>query len=811
MNRAVIRERHPLPTIEDVRHRLRGAKFFSKIDIKEAFYQLELDEESRPLTTFITQKGLYRYKRLMFGFSCAPEKFQKTIEQLLAPHPRCLNFLDDILVYTEKEEDHDTVLKEVLNTLRQYGVLLNETKSVFKVTKIEFLGHIFDADGVRPAESKVEAIQNFRSPQTKEELRSFLGLVNYLGSFIPDLGTKTHCLRELEKKDKFTWTSVEQGAFEELKAAVGNAETLVAFNPELETRLVADASPYAIGAVLIQFKNHKPSPIAYASKRLTDTERRYSQTEKEALALVWAVEKYRFYLLGISFELETDHKPLEAIFSPQSKPCMRIERWVLRLQAFSYRVVYRKGASNIADPLSRLTDQSHGEPFETESATYIRSVVEYAAIDFPEIEEANRNDEEMKTLREAVLKDEGWYVDTLKPYRAFRLEFCTFGGLILRGSRIVVPKALRARFLQLGHEGHPGESVMKRRLREKCWWPQMDSDIVKEVKNCEGCRLVSLPDPPEPMQRRKIPEAPWVDVAIDFLGPLPSGDYVLVIVDYYSRYMEVEFMRSITARSTIERLDPIFVRLGYPVTMTLDNARQFVSSEFEEYCAGSGIRLNKTTPYWPAANGEVERQNRSLLKRLRISHAQGQDWKKGVRAFLLMYNTSPHSTTGKTPTELLMGRTIRSKIPQLKDLTNTRPVAEFVDRDETRKDVGKETEDARRRAKPSSIDVGDKVLMKNLLPGNKLQPNFDPNEKLVVARKGSRVTVLDENSGRTYDRNTCHLKQVPEVDNNNPESHPMEVDDPKETSSVGADTRQSPRRSKRAPRMNPAFQDYVLH
>lgn len=427
--------------------------------MKEAFYQLELDEESRPLTTFITQKGLYRYKRLMFGFSCAPEQFQKTFEQILAPHPQCLNFLDDIIVFTETEGQHDTALRAVLDTLKRHGVLLNEAKSVYKVTQIEFLGHVFDSTGVRPIESRVEAIQSFRAPQSKEELRSFLGLVNYVGSFIPDLGSKTHYLRTIGKEARFQWTEAAQEAFDGPKAAVGNIETLAPFDPSLKTRVVADASPYALGAVLLQFKGERPLPIAYASKGLTDTEKRYSQTEKEALGLVWSVEKFRNYLLGISFELETDHKPLEAIFSVRSKPCLRIERWVLRLQAFSYRVVYRKGSSNIADPLSRLASISSEEPFDPESVVYIKSVVECAALDFSEIEAVTQNDEEMMALKEAILTDSGWFHDTLKPYRAFRSEFGTVGDLILRGSRIVVPKSLRNRFLQLGHEGHPGESV----------------------------------------------------------------------------------------------------------------------------------------------------------------------------------------------------------------------------------------------------------------------------------------------------------------------------------------------------------------
>ncbi|XP_058828318.1 uncharacterized protein K02A2.6-like [Topomyia yanbarensis] len=215
---------------------------------------------------------------------------------------------------------------------------------------------------------------------------------------------------------------------------------------------------------------------------------------------------------------------------------------------------------------------------------------------------------------------------------------------------------------------------MKRRLRDRVWWPGMDRDTEKKVNSCDGRRLVSLPNRPEPMSRREMPSKPWIEVAIDFLGPLPCGCYLLVVIDYYSRYKEVETMTKITARETVERLDKIFSRLGYLQTITLDNARQFVGTELEEYSKMKGIILLRSTPYWPQENGLVERQNRSLLKRLQINHALGRD----LREYLLMYYTTPHSITGKTPTELLYGRTIRLKIPALDDI-ETIPLGDVRD------------------------------------------------------------------------------------------------------------------------------------
>lgn len=544
---------------------------------------------------------------------------------------------------------------------------------------------------------------------------------------------------------------------------IGNVQNLRFFDNTLRTRVIADASPVALGAVIIQFDgptDDEPRPIAYASKSLTSTEKRYCQTEKEALALVWAVERFSIYLLGRRFELETDHKPLEAIFKPSSRPCARIERWVLRLQSFSFVVKYRKGKSNVADPLSRLVEEQTPEEFDAESKFMVLAVLESAAVDVQLLEEMSSTDATLEAVKQC-LRTGNWEVQQAKPFAPFKAELGFVGDLLVRGNKLVVPDCLRPRMLDLAHEGHPGESVMKRRLRDRVWWPGMDRDTEKKVKSCEGCRLVSLPNRPEPMSRRELPSKPWIEVAIDFLGPMPCGTYLLVIIDYYSRYKEVEMMTKITAKETVDRLDRIFVRLGYPQTITLDNAKQFVGTEFEEYSKMKGITLSHSTPYWPQENGLVERQNRSLLKRLQISHALGRDWRRDLRDYLLMYYTTPHSITGKTPTELMNGgRTIRSKIPALDDI-ETIPVGNDVrDRDRLLKEKGKQAEDLRRHARRSSLSTGDVVLMQNLLPGNKLSTTYNPKEYVVTHRSGPRATIEDPGTGKSYDRNVSHLKKV---------------------------------------------------
>lgn len=760
LNEAIERELHPLPNFEDSTSKLCGAKFFSKFDIKSAYHQCELDEESRPLTTFITQWGRYRYKRLVFGVSCAPEKFQKLMEQILNSCSNVIVFIDDVLVYGRDEAEHDRCVEEVLRVLDKYGVLLNTPKCEIKVSEIVFLGHRLTPEGIYPTEDKLVAIQRFRAPQTKEELRSFLGLACYVSKFIPDMATITHPLRELLKKDvKYKWESDQQHAFEKIKNAMVKPETLAYYDPKCETRLVADASPVGIGAVFIQFRDKEPRIIAYAAKSLTETEQRYCQSEKEALALVWSVERFRTYLLGITFELETDHQALETIFGPTSRPCARIERWVLRLQAFRFKVKYRRGKANLADPLSRLTVMEP-QPFDEESEAYINEIKVSAAVDIVEVELASESDPIFKWLRQAI-DNQDFSAKELEEFKYFRNELAYVGNLVLRGMQIVIPQALRGKFLELGHEGHPGESAMKRRLRSKCWWPQMDKEITKFVKKCQGCLLVSTPNQPEPMTRRNFPISRWIDIAIDFLGPLPTGEHLLVIIDYYSRYKEVKIMRSITADATIEQLDEVFIRLGYPHTITLDNGRQFVSSKFKEYCEMNNIHLNHTAPYWPQANGLVERQNRTLLKRLRIGYAQKGEWKSELKAYMMMYNTTPHPITDKTPTELMYGETIRSKIPQFKEIERTVVRQETADRDKILKEKGKDACDNKRKATESNVKVGDLVLQKNMFKENKLSTTFNQQRFRVVNRNGPVVVIQNEDTGEQYERNVAHIKKIP--------------------------------------------------
>ena len=358
-NTAIIRERHYVPTIEEVLSDLQGSTIFSKCDLKWGFHQIELDEKSRDITTFITHRGLYRYKRLLFGITSAPEKYQKIIKDVLQGCPGVANIADDLIIHRKGLEEHDRHLFVVLKRLKECGVTLNADKCQFRLPKLTFYGHDLSRSGVSPSEEKVTAIRDAKAPQNSSEISSFLGLVQYSAKFIPDFATVSEPLRQLTRKNvKFVWGRQQAEAFEKLKELITRAETLAYFKNNCKTRIVGDAGPTGLGAVLLQQQHGMWRVVSYASRNLTGVERRYSQTEKEALALVWACERFDLYVFGREFELETDHKPLKHIYGGKQKLAARIERWVLRLQGYQYNVVYRPGKTNIADCLSRLNQKS---------------------------------------------------------------------------------------------------------------------------------------------------------------------------------------------------------------------------------------------------------------------------------------------------------------------------------------------------------------------------------------------------------------------------------------------------------------------
>jgi len=332
VNNSILRERHITPTITEIIADINGSTIFSKLDLNQGYHQLELDPDSRNLTTFSTHVGLRQYTRLNFGISCASEIFQNAISQVLQGIPGVLNVSDDIMIFAKSQEEHMTSLRSVLKRLSENNLTLNKKKCEFGKSKMEFFGLVFSGSGVEADPKKISSLLSVKAPTSVSEVRSFMGMITYVSRFIPNMATIAAPLRMLtHKNQKWKWGSDEQSAFTKLKHCLMSASVMAYYDSKKDISLVVDASPVGLGAILLQ----EGRVISYASRALSDVESRYSQTERESLAIYWGCDHFRLYLYGRPIVVITDHKALVPLFNnPLSKPPPRIERWIMKLQDY---------------------------------------------------------------------------------------------------------------------------------------------------------------------------------------------------------------------------------------------------------------------------------------------------------------------------------------------------------------------------------------------------------------------------------------------------------------------------------------------
>lgn len=763
VNQHIARERHLTPTLNELMAEVSGATFFSKLDLNSGYHQLELDEESRNLTVFSSHVGLRRYKRLNFGVNSASEIFQNAINQVISGIQGAINISDDILLFSRGDvHNHRELLKSVLERLRDKNITLNRDKCQFLKKRLEFAGHIWSTEGVQPDPKKVQAIVEAPAPTNVSEVRSFLGMVNYVSRFIPNMATVSEPLRVLTKKDQeWKWGDEQEAAFQSLKGSISSPKVMAFFDTNKDVTLLVDASPIGLGAVLSQ----DGRVVAYASRSLSDVEQRYSQTEREALAIKWACGHFRLYIYGKPVQIITDHKPLEALFSnPHSKPPPRIERWMVSLQDYDLKVKYQPGKDNPADFMSRHPIKTES-PDGTFTEEYVNFVLESArprALSLDDIKCHTGKDTQLQTVIDVV--QTGQFYKLLKcpdpEMRSFynvRDELCVSeDNILLRGRRIVIPSKLRLQVVKLAHIGHQGINKTKALLRTKVWFPGMDTLAEAEVKNCLPCQASTKSPAREPLKMTPCPDAPWEQVSTDFMGPLSSGEYLLVVIDDLSRYPEVEITHSTSARATIPALDKIFAAHGIPTKLKSDNGPPFNSSDFTKFAETMGFKHQKVTPEWPEANGEAERFMRTLKKALHVAVAQGKPWRQELWSFLRQYRASPHASTQIPPATVLYGREIRTEIPSLSS-PEIKTSAELKVSDGIAKSVMKEYADEKRHVRKSDICEGDSVLLKNPSP-RKLDPPYYPDIEQVVSRKGDMVT--STNGQRNITRNISKFKKV---------------------------------------------------
>ena len=759
-NKAILRQRHSSPTIDDLIVILNGATVFSKIDLKCGYNQLLLDPKSRYITAFSTHIGVFQFKRLVFGINTASEIFQKHISDLIKDINGTLNISDDIIVYGKSQRKHDENLNKLLERLNSVNLTINTEKCLFSRKELKFFGFNFSSKGISIDEKKQDALINSKPPTTPTEVRSFLGLASYCSKSIPNYSDLARPLRELTKQNvKFIWSHTHQQAFETLKNAISSSTTSY-FDPKLKTEIVVDASPTGLAAVLLQYDQKQPnnkSVVMYVSRALTNTESKYSQVEREGLAVVWAVERLHFYLYGINFTIVTDNKAIQYIFNnSQSKPKARIERWCLRLSPYSFDIVHKPGVSNIADYFSRNPSEPADPKYDQMSERFIKLISDASlpkSIQRTTLIEHTSNDPILQEVKKLILNQKyNKNKPEIKVYEKIRNELSISNdGLILKNWKIVIPKSLQNRIVQIAHASHLGICKTKSLIRAHVWFPSIDKLVESTVNNCLHCKANSKMSNLEPIRPNYLPACPWEDIAIDFFGPLKNGKYLMVIIDEYTRYPIASLISTNSASIIIPKLNEIFAMFGIPKRVKTDNGPPFNSFDFKKFSQNNDFKHIKITPYWPRANGLVENFMKNLKKVLR--EYKPSELESRITEFLRNYRATPHITTGKSPYELMFkSEATTSKLPKYyKQNQNDNQLRE---KNNMKKEIMKRNADRNLKTKQVYYNIGDQVLLKN--NSNKFDDKFDRNPYTIVGIKGSMISIQRDNV--TYARNSSLLK-----------------------------------------------------
>lgn len=716
-------------------------------------------------------------------------------------------FIDDILVFAETEQTLRARVDKVKKLVRENNLTLSEAKCKYDQEQIEFLGMTISAKGFKPSPDKIEAIRNCLTPSNVENLRSFMGLVTHLSNYIRDLATIAEPLRTLTRKNtKWQWGKAESEAFTEVrKRRCEDIDEQAFYSVSLETKLYTDASGVGLGAILIQVQENGTNKIvAYASKSLTETEKRYPQSQRESLAIVWAIERFSHFLLGKRFTLFTDNKASEYLFHKKdrtsTRAITRAEGWALRLSMYNFDVKPVAGKENIADALSRLCrpgDEAYEESNRNQEFSDVKLNIKSLSLKDPEeesweekqllhisqksawkeksenqlsikalynsqetiswkqVQKESEKDESIKQVKTA-LRTNTWS-NAPNTFEKIKDQLYMKGEALIKGLQIVLPVSLRPLALEIVHLNHAGEAAMKRTLRDRVWWPGLDKDVEQKRQTCKACTQIGPRDAPPPMTRTALPDKPWQYLAIDFFSAGECSSKVLSVTDYYSRYLVCLIVTAETAEKTIEVLDKLFHRLGYPQVIKSDNGSPFQSKEFNDYCSAKSIDVVHSIPYFPQQNGMSERSMQVIKKGIKIAIMEKRSWKIALRNVEAAYNSTVHAVTMKTPNEMFFQRKIRGGLPIVEreeDFHDT----EIRTRDQSEKQKGKEKEDKARRAREINIKTGDSVLVETLNPTNKLTPRFGPTPFLVTGTEGPKVYLKGEDGPQT-ERHSSQIKR----------------------------------------------------
>jgi len=526
---------------------------------------------------------------------------------------------------------------------------------------VVYIGHKIDGEGLHLTEDKLAAIRDAPRPKDVTALKSFLGLIMFYSRFMPPHSTVLAPLHNLLKKDTpWRWSRVEEDVFVAAKKVMRDSQTLVHYDHTLPLFLSCNASYYGDGAVLSHQIDGQFRPVVFASCTLAHAQQNYYQLEKEAFSIIFGLKRFWQYLYGRPFTILTDHRPLLTLLGPQ-KPvhaAARLQKWALILALYNYRIEYRGTVAHAdADSMSRLPLPQTWSPSCENVECYFLDTEVVTNVTSQMIKKQTQVDPVLSKGYNYIIS--GWpsVVDpTLVPFKTKRNELSTQQGCILWGVRVIVPPSLQKKVLQELHDIHPGISRMKALARSYVWWPSIDSHFERTVSSCSTCQCMSHP--------WIFPTKPWSRIHVDLAGPI-SGCTYLVVVDAYSKLPEVVKMNSTTVRTTITTWRDIFSRHGLPEIIVSDNGPQFIAKEFQQFCSNNGILLCTSAAYKLSTNGQAERVVQILKSAIRQAQLTNTDVATVLAKYLLVYRNTPHSTTGESPSMLLMGRRRRTRFDLL--------------------------------------------------------------------------------------------------------------------------------------------------
>ncbi|KAL0561448.1 hypothetical protein IC582_001876 [Cucumis melo] len=739
LNKVTVKNRYPLPRIDDLFDQLQGATVFYKIDLRSGYHQLRIKDEDVPKTAFRSRYGHYEFIVMSFGLTNAPAVFMDLMNRVFREFldTFVIVFIDDILIYSKTEAEHEEHLRMVLQTLRDNKLYAKFSKCEFWLKQVSFLGHVVSKAGVSVDPAKIEAVTGWTRPSTVSEVRSFLGLAGYYRRFVENFSRIATPLTQLTRKGApFVWSKACEDSFQTLKQKLVTAPVLTVPDGSGSFVIYSDASKKGLGCVLMQ----QGKVIAYASRQLKSHEQNYPTHDLELAAVVFALKIWRHYLYGEKIQIFTDHKSLKYFFT-QKELNMRQRRWLELVKDYDCEILYHPGKTNVvADALSRKV--SHSAALITRQAPLHRDLERAEiAVSVGAVTMQLAQLTVQPTLRQRIIdaqSNDPYLVEKrglAEAGQTAEFSLSSDGGLLFE-RRLCVPSdgAIKTELLSEAHSSpfsmHPGSTKMYQDLKRVYWWRNMKREVAEFVSKCLVCQQVKAPrqKPAGLLQPLSIPEWKWENVSMDFITGLPRTlrgfTVIWVVVDRLTKSAHfVPGKSTYTASKWAQLYMSEIVRLhGVPVSIVSDRDARFTSKFWKGLQTAMGTRLDFSTAFHPQTDGQTERLNQVLEDMLRACALEFLgSWDSHLHLMEFAYNNSYQATIGMAPFEALYGRCCRSPVcwdevgeqrlmgPELVQSTNE-AIQKIRSRMHTAQSRQKSYADVRR--KDLEFEVGDKVFLK---------------------------------------------------------------------------------------------------